>query len=182
MTTRCVLLDFGNVIAFFDHRKACRQLAELSSPALDADYLYRAIFESGLETGNDTGRISSAEFIGWLRRAFSLTGTDAQIGRAWSDIFVPNDAMAATIRDLKGRGLRLVLPATRMRSITTGSHGSSLTRFRLSTRRCSPTRPVPASRSTRSSPPASLPRSVRPLSVSTWMIGTTSSRLAASSA
>jgi len=109
MTTRCVLLDFGNVIAFFDHRKACRQLAELSTAALDGEHIYRAIFESGLETGYDTGRISTAEFIDRLRETFRLDGTDAEIGRPWSDIFTPNPSMAATIRGLNDRGVRIVL-------------------------------------------------------------------------
>ena len=109
MTTRCVLLDFGNVLAFFDHRKACRQLAELSTPALDGEHIYRVIFESGLETGYDTGRISTAEFIDKLRETFRLDGTDAEIGRAWSDIFTPKPSMAATIRGLNDLGVRIVL-------------------------------------------------------------------------
>lgn len=109
MTTRCVLLDFGNVIAFFDHHKACRQLAELSRAGLDAQQIYHAIFESGLETGYDTGRLSTPQFIDRLRQAFDLRGSDREIGHAWSDIFSPNDAMAAAMRTLKARGLRLVL-------------------------------------------------------------------------
>jgi FMN phosphatase YigB (HAD superfamily) len=109
MTTRCVLLDFGNVIAFFDHRKACRQLAELSTAALDGEHIYQAIFESGLETGYDTGRISTAEFLEGLRQAFCLDGSDAEIGRAWSDIFTPNPSMASAIRALNDRGVRMVL-------------------------------------------------------------------------
>lgn len=109
MTTRCVLLDFGNVIAFFDHHKACRQLAELSTTGLDAEHIYHTIFETGLETGYDTGRLSTPDFLDRLRQAFDLRGDDREIGHAWSDIFAPNDAMAAAMRELKSRGLRLVL-------------------------------------------------------------------------
>jgi hypothetical protein len=29
---RCIIFDFGNVIAFFDHQKAARQLAALGRP------------------------------------------------------------------------------------------------------------------------------------------------------
>ena len=39
----------------------------------------------------------------------SLEATDAEIGRAWSDIYTPNEAMARTLQVLKARGLRLVL-------------------------------------------------------------------------
>jgi FMN phosphatase YigB (HAD superfamily) len=109
MSIRCVLLDFGNVIAFFDHRKACRQLAALSSAALDAEDIYQAIFETGLESGYDLGRLSTAEFIDRLRREFKLEGSDAEVGRAWSDIFTANEAMASAIPELKSRELRLVL-------------------------------------------------------------------------
>ena len=49
MTTRCVLVDFGNVIAFFDHRKACRQLAALSSVQVEVNAVYAEIFQTSLE-------------------------------------------------------------------------------------------------------------------------------------
>jgi putative hydrolase of the HAD superfamily len=109
MTTRCVLLDFGNVIAFFDHRKACRQLAQLSSASVDAEHIYQTIFETGLEAGYDIGQLSTAEFIDGLRQAFRLEATDEEVSRAWSDIFTPNQAMHTAIVELKTRGIRLVL-------------------------------------------------------------------------
>jgi HAD superfamily hydrolase (TIGR01509 family) len=109
MTIRCVLLDFGNVIAFFDHRKACQQLARLSSAGFDADAIYHTIFEDGLERGYDTGQLTTVEFIDRLRRAFALEASDAEIASAWSDIFTPNPAMTETILALKARGVRLVL-------------------------------------------------------------------------
>ena len=68
MTTRCVLVDFGNVIAFFDHRKACRQLAALSSVQVEVDAVYAAIFQTSLEADYDTGRISTRQFLDALRR------------------------------------------------------------------------------------------------------------------
>jgi putative hydrolase of the HAD superfamily len=109
MTIRCILLDFGNVVAFFDHRKACQQLAALSSVSTTADDVYDAIFERGLEVDYDTGRISTASFLSVLRTTFHLEATDAEIGRAWSDIFIANDAVVAAIPAMKDRGLRLVL-------------------------------------------------------------------------
>ena len=109
MTTRCVLVDFGNVIAFFDHRKACRQLAALSSVQVEVDAVYTEIFQTSLEADYDTGRISTRRFLDSLRGTLSLQATDAEIARAWSDIYTPNEAMAATLQALKARGLRLVL-------------------------------------------------------------------------
>src|SRR5262245_29040448 len=107
MRTRAVLLDFGNVIAFFDHRKACRQLAALSSRSLDPDEIYAAIFETPIEADYDTGRISTNQFLDTLRATLRLRASDADIGEAWSDIYSPNEAMTTTIGVLKAQGLRL---------------------------------------------------------------------------
>ena len=109
MTTRCVLLDFGNVIAFFDHGKACRQLAELSTAAMSAHDVYQAIFSTSLEEEYDAGRMSTAAFLDALRTTLHLRADDAEITRAWCDMFTPNDALAAAVPALKARGLRLVL-------------------------------------------------------------------------
>ena len=109
MSIRCVLVDFGNVIAFFDHWKACRQLAALSSDAIGADELYAAIFDTPVEADYDTGRVSTRQFLDALRSSVRSDATDAELGRAWSDIYTPNDAMAAPLERLKARGLRLVL-------------------------------------------------------------------------
>jgi HAD superfamily hydrolase (TIGR01509 family) len=109
VTTRCVLVDFGNVIAFFDHRKACRQLAALSSVQMEVDAVYAEIFQTQLEADYDTGRISTRQFLDALRGTLRLDVTDDEIGRAWSDIYTPNEAMATTLQALKARGLRLVL-------------------------------------------------------------------------
>jgi glucose-1-phosphatase len=109
VTTRCIVLDFGNVIAFFDHRKACRRLAGLSNASMDTEDVYDAIFQTPLEADYDVGRISTAQFLEVLRSTVRLQATDAEIERAWCDIFTPNDAMATTIQALKARRLRLVL-------------------------------------------------------------------------
>ena len=50
--TRCILFDFGNVIAFFDHMIACRRLASWSRPALDAQDVYRRVFNGTKYTNN----------------------------------------------------------------------------------------------------------------------------------
>jgi glucose-1-phosphatase len=109
VTIRSILLDFGNVVAFFDHLKACRQLAVISSVSITADEIYEAIFKTPLETDYDAGRISTAEFLTTLRHALRLHASDVEIARAWSDIYWPNEAMAAAILTLKVRGFRFVL-------------------------------------------------------------------------
>jgi glucose-1-phosphatase len=108
-TPRCILFDFGNVIGFFDHGKACRQLAQLSRAAIDPAAVQAAIFDGELEEDYDTGRLPTGEFLQRLRRELDLDASDADIGRAWSDIFTPNDPVASMMPELKRRGIRLVL-------------------------------------------------------------------------
>jgi FMN phosphatase YigB (HAD superfamily) len=106
---KTVILDFGNVVAFFDHRRACRQLAALSGRGSDEDDVFREVFETSLEHDVDAGAIPPDRFIDILRGRFWLEGTDDQIRTAWCDIFTLNEAVAALIPGLKRRGLRLML-------------------------------------------------------------------------
>jgi hypothetical protein len=82
VSIRSVLVDFGNVIAFFDHRKACRQLAALSSDQIAADEIYAAIFETPVEADYDTGRVSTRQFLrsrGFRRRRPRARPADARL-------------------------------------------------------------------------------------------------------
>src|SRR5262245_15848023 len=106
---RCIIVDFGNVIAFFDHRKAARQLAVLGRTPLDAQQVYRAIFQTRLEEDYDSGRVSTAAFIEQLRVELDLEASDGEIGRAWNDIYTPNTAMLDVIDEIDRRGARLIL-------------------------------------------------------------------------
>ena len=107
--TRCILFDFGNVIAFFDHMIACRRLASWSRPALDAQDVYRRVFNGTLEEDYDCGRLSSAAFINRLRHDLKLDASDDAIAEAWCDIYTPNAVIQELIVEEKRRGTRLVL-------------------------------------------------------------------------
>lgn len=108
-TPRCLLCDFGNVIAFFDHGKAARQIARLADPPLDPADVFTWVFQTTLEEDYDSGRISTAQFVERLRSGLHLTGTDAEIARAWNDMYEPNPPVADLLLELKRRGVRLVL-------------------------------------------------------------------------
>jgi putative hydrolase of the HAD superfamily len=106
---RTLLLDFGNVIAYFDHRRATRRLAALpgvSRPELD---IYHRIFESGLESDFDAGRMTAAAFLSRLREITGGSASDAELADAWTGIFWPNSAMDVLLPRLKTARLRLVL-------------------------------------------------------------------------
>jgi HAD superfamily hydrolase (TIGR01509 family) len=107
--TRCIVFDFGNVIALFDHMIACRQLASLSRPPRDPQDVYERVFQTSLEEDYDCGRLSTAAFIERLRQDLRLDASDDEIARAWCDIFTPNPAIEEVIVREKRRGTRLVL-------------------------------------------------------------------------
>ena len=107
--TRCIVFDFGNVIALFYHMVACRHLASLSRQPLDPADVYERIFKTSLEEDYDCGRVSTSAFIERLRQDLRLDASDDEIARAWCDIFTPNPAIEELIVREKHRGTRLVL-------------------------------------------------------------------------
>jgi len=105
----CVFCDFGNVLAFFDHVKAARQLAALARPRIDTQLVFDRVFSTSLEERYDSGRMSTADFIGALRAELGLQATDEEIARAWNDIYAPNEAMLEVMASLESTGVRLLL-------------------------------------------------------------------------
>jgi putative hydrolase of the HAD superfamily len=107
--TRCILFDFGNVIALFDHMITCRRLASVSRTTLAPQDVYQRIFNSTLEEDYDCGRLSTATFIERLRRELQLDASDEAIAEAWCDIYTANPVIHQLILEEKRRGTRLVL-------------------------------------------------------------------------
>jgi putative hydrolase of the HAD superfamily len=106
---RALILDMGNVIVFFDHHRACRQIAALGQPGTTEDAVSNLLFHQPLERHYDCGEISTTTFLATLRETFGITASDEAIARAWSDIFEPNRALAAQMPGLRRRFDRLVL-------------------------------------------------------------------------
>jgi len=104
-----VVFDFGNVIAFFDHRRACRQLAALSASGVTEEEVFQAVFGTPLESDFDCGRLSPPAFIQRLRILLQLVGSDDAIVAAWCDIFWPNEEVASLIPRLNKATHRLLL-------------------------------------------------------------------------
>ena len=96
-----LLVDFGNVIGFFDHRITCRRLAEFSP--FSEEELYRRIFASGLELGYEEGRMTTDAVVARIREECKLTCTDPVIRRAAADIFWRNEEVCELLPKLAGR-------------------------------------------------------------------------------
>lgn len=101
-----VYFDLGNVLLFFDHQRACRQMAELSGAAHHV--VWSKVFQSELQVAYETGDIDCEGFEELFREAceptcpFSL----AELKRAASDIFVANEAGFAAARKVAEAGVR----------------------------------------------------------------------------
>lgn len=102
---KAALIDIGNVIFLLDFESS---LSRLVPPEL-ADPVGR--IQSLLEKKDEleSGAMSDGDFIAWASRKIRFSGTSAEFTQAWNDIFTLNQAMATTLRDLKSRGIKLIL-------------------------------------------------------------------------
>ena len=103
MSVRVIVFDFGNVIGFFNRRRASEQLAAFGPPGVSIDELTRFIFFTDLEPAFESGRLTGSHVLAELRKEFGLVGTDEQLGRAHADMFTPNEAVCDLIPRLAGR-------------------------------------------------------------------------------
>lgn len=96
-----ITFDLGNVLVKVDHLRFCRRLAALAG--LSPQEVYAQVFESSLEPGYDTGRITSREFYERVTAHFGVTLTYARFCELWRDIFDPMEAMEAMVAHLAPR-------------------------------------------------------------------------------
>ncbi|MGL6074389.1 MAG: HAD-IA family hydrolase [Fimbriiglobus sp.] len=101
-----VFIDFGNVIGFFDHSQALRQLVAHSPMSQDA--LDVAIYGHDAFDDYEAGRLSSEQFYTFARDAGQLTCDQAEFYRCFADIFTRNHEVCDLIPTLANR-YKLVL-------------------------------------------------------------------------
>lgn len=100
-----VYFDLGNVLWTFDEDRACRNAADVLG--VSADQVRHAVYESGLQSRFEHGRISTAGFLETLVASLENPKplSDPQIlANALSDMFTPIEPMAAVIDQLRNSG------------------------------------------------------------------------------
>jgi glucose-1-phosphatase len=113
---RAIVLDFGNVVGFFDHRLASSRLAEHTD--LSADEVHGILFRGTLEDDYESGRLTTPQFIARLRKECKLRSSDEEIVRAYSEIFWANPDVCRLLTELKGRyALLLASNTTELHSL-----------------------------------------------------------------
>jgi putative hydrolase of the HAD superfamily len=102
---RTIFFDFGNVLAFFDHRRAVEKL--LRHTDLDAEELL-ALYDKPLVHDYETGKLTTDEFVREVLRRARLTCTPDEFLTHFCDIFWRNEEVCDLVPRLKPR-YRLVL-------------------------------------------------------------------------
>jgi HAD superfamily hydrolase (TIGR01509 family) len=95
---KALALDLGNVLVKVDHFRFCRRLGDLAG--LTAEEVYARVFESNLEPGYDTGRLTSEEFHYRVTAHFGVNLPFSQFSAWWNDLFEPMEGMADLVRHL----------------------------------------------------------------------------------
>jgi HAD superfamily hydrolase (TIGR01509 family) len=88
------IFDIGNVLVRFDHGHAARAFA-----AMGADLSDRAGLED-LAARYERGAVDRAEFLAALRVLLRHAADDADVARAWNEIFEPNLPMWELVEKL----------------------------------------------------------------------------------
>jgi putative hydrolase of the HAD superfamily len=105
--TRFIYFDLGNVLLHFDHRRACRQVAELTG--LDQQQVWDVVFAGGLELEYEAGRLSTRQFYEAFCTATGVRPDLAAFAHAASAIFEVNALIKPVVAGLAAARRRLGL-------------------------------------------------------------------------
>ncbi len=99
--------DLGNVLLYFDHEIACRQLAEVAG--VTSDVVRELLFDRGLLAGYEDGSLSRQAFYDAFCRETKSTADLEQLEYAASHIFRLNTSMLPLVTKLKDAGHQIGL-------------------------------------------------------------------------
>jgi FMN phosphatase YigB (HAD superfamily) len=103
---RTIVFDFGNVVAFFDHSRALKQLAPFTD--MDPVELALVLYGSPIEDAYERGAIPTDEYVREAMLNGRLTCSPDEFLAHYCDIFWPNPEVIDLLPRLKPR-YRLVL-------------------------------------------------------------------------
>lgn len=98
---KAIVFDFGNVIGFFDHRRATDRLAKFSD--LSSEAIFAAMLGGQLEDDFESGRMSVDEFVRELCRRARVRCSAREAADICKDIFWPNQDLIALLPRLQKR-------------------------------------------------------------------------------
>jgi putative hydrolase of the HAD superfamily len=102
---RFIYFDLGNVLLFFDHHRAARQMAKVAG--ISEELAWNTVFGSDLEMRYEAGQVDDRQFYDtFCRETNSQPDYDA-LALAGSEIFQPNVAIIPLVGALQSAGCRL---------------------------------------------------------------------------
>lgn len=99
--------DLGNVLLFFDHRRAARQMAEVAG--VPPEMVWEIVFASGLEQRYEAGKLSTQEFYEIFCEQTGARPDYQALAAAAGNIFEVNAPLLALLERLSESGRRLGL-------------------------------------------------------------------------
>lgn len=99
--------DLGNVVLNFDHRRMCRQMAEVAG--IEPDAVWSLLFDTPLERQLELGEITNEQFYESFCRETGTRPDYAVLQQAGNDIFRLNTPVVAIVAMLQRAGCRLGL-------------------------------------------------------------------------
>ena len=111
-TTRATVLDFGNVVAFFSHALAAKNLAALAKSPVNPEAIQNFCFGSPLDHAIERGHVATNEFRQLVKSEFAIEKSDQEFDQAFADIFQINPAVDAWLGQLRRNGPLLLLSNT----------------------------------------------------------------------
>ena len=105
MEPKFIYFDLGNVLVYFDHWIACRQMAEVAG--LTPEHVRQVVFGTDLEHRYESGQVDDRQFYDAFCKATDTQPDYDQLLIAGSDIFRLNHSMLPVVGQLDGAGYRL---------------------------------------------------------------------------
>ncbi|UUO08112.1 HAD family phosphatase [Blastopirellula sp. J2-11] len=97
--------DLGNVLLYFDHDRACRQMAQVADAPVEQ--VRDVVFFSGMQIRYETGEIDTAEFHAYFCQQTGRSPIQDELALAASDIFELNHPVIEIAEALHEQGRRL---------------------------------------------------------------------------
>lgn len=101
MTIAAIVLDFGNVVGFFDHNKATKRLSAMAR--MPHDRLHELLHEGLLASDFEVGRVTAEAFRTQVCTQAELNCAGDFFDDAYGDIFWPNPAVCELVPALAQR-------------------------------------------------------------------------------
>lgn len=98
---KTIIFDLGNVVAFFDHRKAIEKLRPFSP--LSPEEMFAAVYAGPLEDQIERGLLTPPVFLRQVHQLWQLRCDVEFLAHAVSDIFWGNPEVHELIANLKPR-------------------------------------------------------------------------------